>query len=292
MSRLIVHNRFMGLRYFDQNNLSELEFPADANGEYARRVLEPLLQQGTQRFFNNVDCEVAVLSVDGMLLPISITSQNAAVKNSYVCSPTTHYIDYCKREVDVEFPEQPITRAALKGIICCFQMMFVRRSFDKVVMVNNWLLSTNLYPPLSNETVQTISQFLVERHPDHAIIYRSVNPVLNESVLETLEQVGFKKVLSRQVYLMDVCSGEQPRKRAIKIDRKLQRASGQFAWETLTRCDSSEIARIKQLYDSLYLEKYSHFNPQFTEAFFLKRSSNSGCRCQFCEELMGARSWR
>ena len=133
----------MEVRYFDDDNLSELDFGADDTGEYARRVLTPLILQGSQPFFNNVDCKVRVLAVDGMLLPISITSQDSVVKNSYVCSPTTHYIDYCKREVDVEFSERRIAGAILKAIISCFQMIFVRKSFDQVVMVNNWLLSTN-----------------------------------------------------------------------------------------------------------------------------------------------------
>ena len=260
----------MEVTYFDQDNLSELDFAADANGEYARRVLVPLIKQGSQRYFKNVDCKIGVLAVDGMLLPISVTSKNSAVKNSYVCSPTTHYIDYCKREVDVEFSGRRFAGIVLKAIISSFKAIFVRRSFDQVVMVNNWLLSTNLYPPLSNKTLRAISQFLVERYPDHAIIYRSVNPVLNESVLETLQQVGFEKVLSRQVYLMDVCSGQYLQRRAIKIDRRLKRASKQFVWEALTESDSAEVSRIKRLYDSLYLEKYSHFNPQFTEAFFTK----------------------
>lgn len=264
----MVHNRAMGVNYFDCKNLSELEFAEDANGEYAKRVLVPLVMQGPRRFFDNVDCEVGVLEVDGVLLPISITSDNARVKNAYVCSPTTHYIDYCKREVDIEFSRRRITGAILKAIIGGFQAIFVRRSFDQVVMVNNWLLSTNLYPPSSNETLEAISRFLIERFPKHAIVYRSVNPILNESMLKTLQQVGFKKVLSRQVYLMDVCNGDHLKRQAIKIDRRLQRASGQFNWESLAKYDSSDVSRIKQLYDSLYLEKYSHFNPQFTEAFF------------------------
>ena len=260
----------MGVNYFDHENLSELNFADDADGKYARRVLLPLIEQGTRPFFNNVDCQMAVLEVDGLLLPISITSKNAAVKNAFVCSPTTHYIDYCKREVDVEFSQQRIIGGILKVIIGCFSGLFVRPSFEQVVMVNNWLLSTNLYPPLSRDTLRAIGAFLVERFPSHAIVYRSVNPVLNGSVLESLEQVGFKKVISRQVYLLNVCDSERPIKRAIKIDRKLQRASGQFVWEELSTAEASEVVRIKQLYDSLYLDKYSEFNPQFTEAFFRK----------------------
>ena len=107
----------MGVNYFDHENLSELGFTDDADGKYARRVLLPLIEQGTRPFFNNVDCQVAVLEVDGLLLPISITSTNAAVKNAFVCSPTTHYIDYCKREVDVEFSQQRIVGAILKAIL-------------------------------------------------------------------------------------------------------------------------------------------------------------------------------
>ena len=164
----------MGINYFDHENLSELNFADDADGKYARRVLLPLIEQGTRSFFNNVDCQVAVLEVDGLLLPISITSKDATVKNAFVCSPTTHYIDYCKREVDVEFSQQRIIGGILKVIIGCFSGLFVRPSFEQVVMVNNWLLSTNLYPPLTNETLRAINAFLVERFPDHAIVYLSL----------------------------------------------------------------------------------------------------------------------
>jgi len=78
----MIHKRYMGVNYFDRENLSELGFDDDADGEYIRRVLLPLIEQGTGPFFNNVDCQVAVLAVDGLLLPISITSRNATVKNA------------------------------------------------------------------------------------------------------------------------------------------------------------------------------------------------------------------
>ena len=80
----------MGVNYFDHENLSELGFTDDADGKYARCVLLPLIEQGTRPFFNNVDCQMAVLEVDGLLLPISITSKNAAVKNAFVSVSYTH----------------------------------------------------------------------------------------------------------------------------------------------------------------------------------------------------------
>jgi len=64
------------------------------------------------------------------------------------------------------------------------------------VMVNNWLLSTNLYPPSSNETLEAISRFLIERFPKHAIVYRSVNPILNESMLLTVARSWQSSVTS------------------------------------------------------------------------------------------------
>lgn len=277
----------MSVKYFDQENLSGLSFADDDHGKYARRVLLPLIEKGTRHFFDNVDCRVAVLAVDGLLLPISVTSKNAVLKNSYVCSPTTHYVDYCVREVDVEFPQRRIVGAILKTIIGGFAWFFVRPSFEQVVMVNNWLLSTNLYPPLSNDTLKAINQFLEKKFPNHAIVYRSVNPILNDAVLGALEQVGFKRVISRQVYLMDVCDGDRPVKRAIKIDRRLQRASGQLVWEELTTVEAFEVSRIKQLYDSLYLDKYSNFNPQFTEAFFLEAIEQAWLRVSVLRREVG-----
>jgi hypothetical protein len=258
----------MKVKYFDKNNLSELGCNDGADAQYARSVLVPLIENGVSRYFANVDCEMALLSVEGKLIPISITDSATQEKRSYVCSPIAHYIDYGLREVDIEFPQKPVVGAILKSIIRAFRFLFVRPNFDKVVMVNNWLLSTNLYPEVSEAAVDAISEFLIQKFPDHAVLYRSVNPELNSDIMQKLVNAKFQQVLSRQVYLLDVATGDYKKRRAYKIDRKLERRTNDFCWTAKNSISSSDIPRIKELYDSLYIRKYAKFNPQLTIDFF------------------------
>ena len=256
------------MQHFDRNNIDNLRFPDTFNGAYAKRLLLPLIRKGTLHFFDNVDCEIQILMIEGELIPISITEANPQVKNSYVCSPITHYVDYGFREIDIEFSQKLILNKFCKAILWGFKTAFIRPSFDKVVMVNNWLLSTNLYPNLSTSSIEVINKFLIERFPEHAIVYRSVNPMLNGELLEALSTSGFKKILSRQVYIIDPKKGIYKKKKAYKIDRSLQRKTTDLQWFDASQISLQDLPRIKALYDDLYLQKYAEYNPQLTLEFF------------------------
>lgn len=256
------------MQHYNQTNIHTLSFPDTFNGQYAKRLLLPLIQKGTLYFFGNVDCKIELLVVNNEFIPISITEPTTKVKNSYVCSPITHYIDYGFREIDIEFPNRPILKSFCKSVLWGFKTAFVRPSFDKVVMVNNWLLSTNLYPNLPNSDIEEINRFLIHRFPKHAIIYRSVNPLLNGELLETLSAAGFEKVLSRQVYLIDPKKGIYKKKKAYKIDLALQRKTTNLQWFDASHISLQDLPRIKAIYDDLYLQKYAEYNPQLTLTFF------------------------
>ncbi|MEZ4886634.1 MAG: hypothetical protein R3E32_18040 [Chitinophagales bacterium] len=256
------------MEHFDKTTIHTLSFPDTFNGQYAKRLLLPLIEKGTLPFFANVDGKIELLKVAGEFIPISITEPRAKVKNSYVCSPITHYVDYGFREIDIEFPNRPILNKCCKSVLWCFKTAFIRPSFDKVVMVNNWLLSTNLYPNLSPADIEAINQFLIARFPEHAIIYRSVNPFLNGELLQTLSDAGFDKILSRQVYMIDPKKGIYRKKKAYKIDLALQRKTTDLQWFDASHISLQDLPRIKALYDDLYLEKYAEYNPQLTLDFF------------------------
>jgi len=256
------------MQHFDKTNIHTLIFPNTFNGQYAKKLLLPLIQKGTLQFFDNVDCEIELLKMENELIPISITAPKAKVKNSYVCSPITHYVDYGFREIDIEFSDKPLLNKSCKAVLWGFKTAFIRPSFDKVVMVNNWLLSTNLYPNLSLAAIEAMNQFLIARFPNHAIIYRSVNPLLNGDLLKVLAESDFKKVLSRQVYIIDPQKGIYKKKKAYKIDLALQRKTPDLQWFDASHIRLQDLPRIKFLYDDLYLQKYAEYNPQLTLDFF------------------------
>ncbi len=256
------------MQYFDHTNIHTLTFPKTFNGKYAEKLLLPLIKKGTLHFFDNVDCEIQLLVIGDAFIPISITEEKAKTKNSYVCSPITHYVDYGFREIDIEFSDKLFLNKFCKSVLWGFKTTFVRSSFDKVVMVNNWLLSTNLYPELSKSDIGEINYFLIQKFPNHAIIYRSVNPMLNGELLEDLSAAGFEKILSRQVYIINPQKGIYKKKKAYKIDRALQRKTTDLQWFDASHIEAQDLPRIKALYDDLYLQKYAEYNPQLTLEFF------------------------
>jgi hypothetical protein len=143
---------------------------------------------------------------------------------------------------------------------------------DKVIFVNNYLLSTNLYPSISSEQISALSEALPQWFPDRAIIFRSVDERKNPHIIEALKNKNYEMVLSRQVWYMDPV--EAARTRQYKEDARVLRKHG---YEVVDGKNLSEddLHHAVHLYNLLYLEKYSYYNPQFTFEF-LKLARDKG----------------
>jgi Acetyltransferase (GNAT) domain len=252
---------------YDRHSIDQVPWPATPDGAYAHSLLDRLIRHGPQRLIDNADAEVRVLVADDLVLPLVLGNPAPSVKNSYVCSPTTHYIDYAKREIALELHDQPFARALLPPMLDLLRPLLLWSKFEQVVFVNNWLLSTNLYPSIPHELIQSLCDLLVRSFPQHAIIFRSVNDQLNATLMKQLQALNFRKVFSRQVYILDPHASRYQQKKSYQKDRSLARRSA-YAWADATHIQPTDIARIKALYDDLYLKKYSFHNPQFNRHFF------------------------
>lgn len=256
------------IRLYDRATIGQVPWPATPDGDYARRVLDPLVRYGPQRYIDNVDAEVYVLVTDAIVLPVVVSQPRPAVNNSYVCSPTTHYIDYAKREVELELHDQRLLRMIVPPLLETFKPLLRWSHFERVVYVNNWLLSTNLYPPLDPATIQEIRDELIRRFPQHVIIFRSVNERLNAPLLDDLIALRFRPVFSRQVYILDpVAEQRRYRKRkAFRSDVLLAKRT-EYQWLSAEQLAANDSERLAELYADLYLHKYSFDNPQFNAEF-------------------------
>ena len=68
----------------------------------------------------------------------------------------------------------PLAEVVVKAVMKPVGGYFRYSELDKVVFVNNYLLSTNLYPIVNSEQLSVISEALIEWFPDrkrHAIQY-------------------------------------------------------------------------------------------------------------------------
>jgi hypothetical protein len=247
---------------FTRATIDQLSWPETADGDYARRYLLPLVQNGPQAYIRNVhNTEMMVAKVGEAILPITLTDFHP--ENTFTCSPYSHYITYGGFE-EVERIKNPPVETLIKLALHPLAAYLRRSGFDRVVYINNWLLSTNLYPRLSPEQIQTLIAALPTWFPDRTIVFRSVDSFFNPGLYQTLLDSRYQMVLSRQIW------SQEPQAAFRKNDTKSDlRLLHNTPYEVVPGCqlNDSDLRRALELYKFLYLDKYSPYNPQFTEAF-------------------------
>jgi len=247
---------------FTLANLQSLDWPKTGDGDYARRYLLPLILDGPQTCIRNVyNTEMMLVKIGETVLPLTVSDFHP--ENTFTCSPYSHYISYGGYE-EVQRLKNPPLEGLIKLLLHPLAGYFRQSSFDRVVYVNNWLLSTNLYPPLTADKINALSEALPVWFPDRAIVFRSVDAFRNPLLYSSLLEKHYEMVLSRQVWYQDPQIAL--RKKDTKGDfRVLKRAQYEIVDGNLL--SDSDLSRALELYQFLYLDKYSSYNPQFTLRF-------------------------
>ena len=219
----------------------------------------PLLEHGATFCASNLDTSISFLRAGDIELPL--TCNEAEWGNSWICSPYTHYVSYAREEIERAAgpATQSIVGAALSGIGAWLK----RVEFNRVVMVNNWLLSTNPWPKWDGENLPEVFRVLTTQWPDHALVFRSLNEKESAPLLDRLRRAGARIVPSRQVWWYEPDSTAVSRSRDFRKDRNLLQQDD-LVVVPHEELRASDFPAIKTLYDSLYLKKYSPYNPQFS----------------------------
>lgn len=231
---------------------------------------------GDSEFIRNVETEMWLLDTGTHQFPVSVNFGHESVDNSYVASPMTTYIGYAHEEI--KRLNRPWLTWPLMGLVSGMAGLLERAQINRIVQVNNWLISTNLYPSdWQGEDIPEITQLLVETYPDHAIAFRSLNHRCNHALIERLQSLGYVAVPSRQVYVFDATKGAQSKMLShhnTMVDSSLLRRSSYQIVQGNELLDS-DFHRLEELYNQLYLDKYCRLNPQFT-ADWLKCGQRDG----------------
>ncbi|MBK8619417.1 MAG: GNAT family N-acetyltransferase [Anaerolineales bacterium] len=247
---------------FTRENINDIIWPSTADGEYARRYLLPIMTDGAQKYIKNIyNTQLMLAKVDDVIIPI--TTSDFHLDNTYTVSPYSHYVSYGGYE-EVKHLNNPPVEALIKLLMGPIASYFRSADLDKVAYVNNYLLSTNLYPSVNSEQLSALSEALPKWFPERVIVFRSVDEKKNPHIADILKEKNYDMVLSRQVWYMD--AEEASRTRQYKEDVRVLRKND---YEIVDGKDLSddELARSLHLYNMLYLEKYSYYNPQFTFEF-------------------------
>lgn len=255
-------NENKAVALYDIHNLKDCPWPQTDDGQYAKECLIPFIKRGVSEYIENVKTDLRVLIVDELVLPITINYTE--YDNSYVCSPYSYFVSYARESLD--FLSQAWFYHFLDALLSGLGQLLRWLHINKVIIVNNWFYSTNLYPQLQSHQVIRIVQFLQQSFPDHAIVFRSIDPYTSSICYQTLQQIGFEYIASRQIFLIDTVHSSLFQSRLFKSDIKLLKNSG---YEVINSAQLTEddIPRLLSLYHALYIHKYSELNPKFNQDF-------------------------
>ncbi len=250
------------IRLYDSKNIDTLIWPDSEDGDYAKRFLIPLIKNGVHYYIDNLHTEMKVLKMNGFILPITIN--HAEYDNSHVCSPYSHYISYAIQSLEVI--KNSIMRFITKGFLLGLAKILRWGKINRVILVNNWPFSTNLYPKLSENAILAITAYLQKQFPTHAIMFRSIDTYANKDHYYLFKKNDFMLIASRQVYFTDTTNNRAFETRPFKRDLRLLESSN---YEVLDNDQLSpdDFSRILQLYQVLYIDKYSDLNPKLNSHF-------------------------
>ena len=250
----------MSLKLFDAKSIHLLGKKGREGGSVP--YLETLVKKGVDHFFQNISADLQLLKVGSHLLPVLIPEQK---ENAYVCSPYHHYIAY-----GLKFSKEmklPFLRYCGTPFMKKFGQLVRIGQIEKVVYVNHWLFSTDLYPEdFSKGEIFAIVSFLKKKYPDLAIVFRSLNPLINEGLMADLQEMGFNLIASRQVHLTDTRNEELFQTRIHKSDLRLWNKTG-FQIEEKEKLSKEEVTDVLKLYNVHNISGHSSLNPQPNQRF-------------------------
>jgi hypothetical protein len=228
--------------------------------DYTVRYLKPFLNAESKKVIANVQTNIVLLDTEKNLFPVTINFEE--YNNSYVCSPYTACISYAKEEMS-KLNNKPLEKL-LSTLSILLSFLLKKATINKVISVNNWLLSTNLYSSWDGKNIPDIKTFLSQKFRDHAIMFRSLNRHSNSKLMNEFKNCGFILIPSRQIYFFDKSLHDYWKRRNTRNDLKLLQKTN---YKIVGHADISEAdyPRIVELYNLLYLDKHSYYNPQFTQ---------------------------
>ncbi len=251
------------IQLFDAHSLDKIPWSQEPEGKRVRDYLIPLMRDGVHSYIDNVHTTIAILCIDDSLLPITINE--GEYDNSYVCSPYAFYISYAKEWLNHQ--NNKLLKVGLNPLISLLGAFFKFTKINRVVVINNWLVSTNLYPSLTQKQIEAITLFLKEKFPLHAILWPSISSKITPLYFQTLKKQKCRLIAHRKIFFTDTQDLEKFQTRLYKSDLRHFQHSG-YTVEDMNLNKVENIEYFIKLYRDLFIRKYSCLNPQFNNNFF------------------------
>lgn len=250
------------LKLYSADSIKLINWSEFTNGRMVKDLFLPMLEKGVQHYIDNIDTRMYILSVDKLLMPITVN--DAQWENSYICSPYTHYITYTKEEL--RLLNNIFLNIFFIPTINLVGFILKQSKINRVIIINNWLFSTNLYSDLSKSQIKNITSFLKLKFPSYALIFRSLHSMNDSRVLDSFKDNSYRMIPSRKVYYWEPDTNfTSAQRKDLSRDEKIAR---QTNLKTLRKVSGNYASQVQRLYKLLYINKYSYNNPQYNQNYF------------------------
>lgn len=235
-------------------------------------------QQLSDKFITNIKADLYLWLHQQQALVCSSNLSQPKTESalSYVVSPYCAYVDYCL--VEIARIEKPWLTWPLVLLVKILGVWLRAARIDCCLQINNWLLSTNLYPyDLQQHDISLLRDQAIKQFPQQSLVFRSLNQRSNQQQIQWLKQLGFIAVPSRQVYFFDARAGDKSgftTTHNFALDQQTLRKTS-LTWRSAAEFSVADYERAAELYSLLYLQKYCQHNPAYT-ADWLRAGHESG----------------
>ncbi|MBS5939000.1 hypothetical protein [Clostridium sp.] len=248
------------VKIFDESNLDE--YRENHKDKFVYEYAYPFLSYGSENLISNLKTNVKVLQLSNGR-EVIITINKKEYSNTYTVSHFSHFITYCYDELYCL--NNKILEFVLRPIIYLIGLLFKTGEINNIAIVNSLMLSTNLINNLSFKELKEIKEYLIKNYLKSTIVFRSLNNYFYSNISASLEKLDFKKLPSRQIYLLKKSDTlNKSARKKINQDYKL------ISKNNLDIIDIKETiysAEIVKLYNMLYIDKYSKSNPMINKTF-------------------------
>lgn len=251
------------VRLYDGIDIHDLVWPESIESQQACHFFLPLLKEGVHRYISNVQTKLFLLQYEDLLLPLTVNEREYG--NSYVAS-NAYAIPYLKERLS---KHHPLFSMGAEPFLYLGDRLLRAIQVNKVVLLNNWLTVTSSLPEISTRQIEAITDYLQGRFPDHLLMIRNVNTIRGESASFSLTRKGFKLIGTRLIYVYDPERKKQLSSKVHYHHRRDRRLVEKEGYEIVRSEDffPEDFPRILELYEKVYVKKYTPFSPRYTLEF-------------------------
>ena len=237
----------------------------------ARQFVSLVQTAGTSSLVTNLETEMMISRVGDFEVPTTINDGRRPT--CYICCPSTAYLEYGQFELS-QVTRNPLLRALGSGALRAASPVVRAMQLGRQIQLNNWLVSTNILPPVGPEAWLDAFDAASDSNPSFVPVLRSVNDAAHGPLIEAFDREGLTLLPVRKIFFRTYPE-DWHRTRDDQQDVRL-RSKGRFFERAGTTFGESDFDQAARLYRMLYIEKYSRLNPQYTGRFFEEFQNRCG----------------